>query len=147
MKGEYTGSDGRRYRWCQDLGGYYLTVENKASGIIRPADLDLAFAALAEMKDEGEWVEWEMDGFQYRGNHQSVRYRRFGEYEWAREINPHIPAAFRAGRSAALGSVKELAEAVEAVPLLGVKVVPSNDPFWSWVNQVIALARKCKGVE
>lgn len=69
--GQYTGADGREYRWSMDIGEYWLEVHDPGWGTpgddflhqrcIAAADWPAAKAALDELieSEAGEWVEVE----------------------------------------------------------------------------------------
>lgn len=86
MKGEYTGADGRTYRW-RKYREFYVRDYRGEDGLwyeqcgVMAADIDAAFAALKELQEEEEYsgvtigeVRGGYPGFQ-------LRQRRTGEWE------------------------------------------------------------------
>jgi hypothetical protein len=155
MKGEYTGADGRRFI----VDHIRVTSDKPAPGqlygtgsihYLRPGDPDLplAVAALAEMKYGGECIDLG-DGWALRfWDKDRLRWDLDKDGEiWGQEVGASLVlAAFRAGRSVALESVKELAEAVLEVDRqhtagLGDTTVSVSRLHW---QHIVALAKAVK---
>jgi hypothetical protein len=161
-KGEYTGADGRTYRWVRADDGFYHGEMVQECQIpfrepIRFADIDAAFAALKELQEEGEWVELgRVCGIPQRINRDGTQ----TQFRWPPKDGPWKPASFpkdvhfesyRAGRTTGLeDGRKEAEELAEAVAQPGRVSEPTNErPTYVvskvWFERVVALARKVRG--
>jgi hypothetical protein len=160
MKGEYTGSDGQTYRWVKDGSGEYRIeiqhwtasttgVQGSALpqaiecwityGAIAPADIDAAFAALRELQEEGEWVEWETtEGYHYRADVNGNVQRNLGS-GWG-YASPPVEGAYRTGLETGRKEAQELADLI-----LGTIEYDNCLMTAKGRSDALALARKVKG--
>jgi hypothetical protein len=171
MKGQYTGEDGRTYRWADDGGGgYRIEIQDWTAssttgvqgsalpgavecwvtyGSIAPADIDAAFAALRELQEEGEWVyddPEENTGTKWRlkRDGSQPQWRDYENDAWTNGYNNAVCARwYRAGRTTGLeDGHKEAQELAEAV--LALKGRWDEMTAMEW-KHLCSLACKVKG--
>jgi hypothetical protein len=163
-RGQYQGKDGRPWDVCGVQVRTDGSLVDRKTIVPGDADYDLALAALAELKEDGEWVEF---GVGMRCNESMTRFQELYQYEplW-RDTEPDTIASAEAGaylrgresglaqgrkENEALREAVELAsEVLNAEAMLGSLTVrpASPAPFGkslvsaAWVNRIVALAKQ-----